>query len=195
MKGISWDLSMKILIFNFNKIIFSSFALLLFIFFSVFLNGDPAYSEEKKNLDDAPIRITSDKMIAEKGSSMVEFIGNVAATQEDSILLADSMKVYFVTDKKKKNQAQSNITKIVSSGNVRYTAGERKAFADEAVYTTVDDVLVLKGNAPRLVTGTSFVTGKKITLYRKQDKVLVESDGQKRVEALLNPEDNPDKKE
>ena len=191
----SWDLSMKILIFNFNSIIFSSLALLLFIFFSLFWNCDPAYSEEKKTLDDAPIRITSDKMIAEKGSSMVEFIGNVAATQEDSILLADSMKVYFVTDKKKKNQAQSNITKIVSTGNVRYTAGERKAFADEAVYTTADDVLVLKGNAPRLVTGTSFVTGKKITLYRKQDKVLVESDGQKRVEALLNPEDNPDKKE
>jgi lipopolysaccharide export system protein LptA len=186
---------MKISIFNFNKIIFNSSALFLAIFFSVFLSADPACSEEKKPLDNAPIRITSDKMVAEKGASMVEFIGNVEATREDSILLADSMKVYFVTDKKKKNQAQSNITKIVSTGNVRYTAGERKAFADEAVYTTADDTLVLKGNAPRLVTGTSFVTGKKITLYRKQDKVLVESDGQKRVEALLNPEDNPDKKE
>ncbi len=193
MKGIFWDLSMKISIFNFNKLIFSSSA--LFLFFSLFLSADPACSAEKKALDDAPIRITSDKMVAEKGSSMVEFIGNVEATREDSILLADSMKVYFVTDKKKKNQAQSNITKIVSTGNVRYTAGERKAFADEAVYTTADDVLVLKGSAPRLVTGTSFVTGKKITLYRKQGKVLVESDGQKRVEALLNPEDNPDKKE
>ena len=195
MKGISWDLSMKILIFSFNKIILSSFALILYTCFSLFLGRDPAYAEEKKDLGDDPIRITSDRMVAEKGSSMVEFIGNVEATRLDSVLLADSMKVYFVTDKKKKNQAQSNITKIVSTGNVRYTAGERKAFADEAVYTTADDILVLKGNAPRLVTGTSFVTGKKITLYRKQDKVLVESDGQKRVEALLNPEDKPDKKE
>ena len=186
---------MKNLIFNFNK--FNYRLLILFFHISFLFSTAPAYSEEKTDLGDAPIRITSDKMIAEKGSSMVEFIGNVEATREDSILLADSMKVYFVTDKKKnkKNEAQSNITKIVSTGNVRYTAGERKAFADEAVYTTADDVLVLKGDAPRLVTGTSFVTGKKITLYRKQDKVIVESDGQKRVEALLNPEDKPDKKE
>ncbi len=193
------DLSIKISTFNLNKLILNCIYLFFFISFSLLVNPGPAYSEEKKELGDSPIRITSDKMTGEKGSSMVEFTGNVEAMQEDSILLADSMKVYFVTDtkknKNKKNEAQSNITKIVSTGNVRYTSGERKAFADEAVYTTSDDVLVLKGNAPRLVTGTSFVTGKKITLYRKQDKVIVESDGQKRVEALLNPEDNPGKKE
>lgn len=193
------DRSIKTLIFNSNKI--TSFYIFFFVcvFFSLLLSINPAYSEEQKGISDSPIHITSDKMIGEKGASMVEFIGNVEAKKEDSIILADSMKVYFVTDKKKnktkKNETQSNITKIVSTGNVRYTSGERKAFADEAVYTTSDDVLVLKGNAPRLVTGTSFITGKKITLYRKQDKVIVESDSQKRVEALLNPEDNPDKKE
>jgi len=187
---------MKSSIFNFNKSILNYIFLPLTICVSLLLGIGAANAEEKNELDDSPIHITSDKMIAEKGASMVEFIGNVAATRDDSILLADSMKVYFVTDKKKdkKNDTQSNITKIVSTGNVRYTSGERKAFADEAVYTTIDDVLVLKGKAPRLETGTSFVTGKKITLYRKQDKVIVESDGQKRVEALLNPEDKPDKK-
>ncbi len=184
-------------IFNFNKPLQNYIFLSLIISFSFFLFTGLAYSEEKKEPEDSPIRITSDKMTAEKGSSMVEFIGNVEATQEDSILLADSMKVYFVTDKKKskKDDAQSNITKIVSTGNVRYTAGDRKAFADEAVYTTADEVLVLKGTAPKLIQGTSFVTGKKITYFRKQDKVIVESDGQKRVEALLNPEDKPDKKQ
>ncbi|OGR12595.1 MAG: lipopolysaccharide transporter LptA [Desulfobacterales bacterium RIFOXYA12_FULL_46_15] len=191
------DLSIKILIFNFNK--FTSFFIFIFVcvFFSLLLNINPVYPEEQNGINDSPILITSDKMIGEKGASMVEFIGNVEAKKEDSIILADSMKVYFVTDKKKnkKNETQSNITKIVSTGNVRYTSGERKAFADEAVYTTSDDILVLKGNSPRLVTGTSFITGKKITLYRKQDKVIVESDSQKRVEALLNPEDNPGKKE
>jgi lipopolysaccharide export system protein LptA len=35
------------------------------------------------------------------------------------------------------------------------------------------------------------VTGTKITLFRKQDRVLVESDGKTRVQALFNPEDNP----
>ena len=37
--------------------------------------------------------------------------------------------------------------------------------------------------------------GKKITFFRQQDKVIVESDGTKRVEALFNPEDNVTKKQ
>jgi len=171
--------------------------LLLLILLSFLYSVNPASPEDKIDTADSPIHITSDKMTAEKGSSMVEFIGNVEATQEDSILLADSMKVYFMSDKEKnkKKEAHGNITKIVSTGNVRYTAGDRKAFADEAIYTTADDVLILKGTAPKLMQGTSFVTGKKITYYRKQDKVIVESEGPKRVEALLNPEDNPNKKQ
>jgi len=130
-------------------------------------------------------------MIAQKDSSMVEFIGNVKATREDSVVFADSIKIYFVDDNTNKDSsAQSNVKKIVSTGNVRYTAGERKAFADKAVYTTHDEILILTGKSPKLITGSSFVTGKKITLFRKIDKVIVESDGAKRVEAFFNPEDN-----
>jgi lipopolysaccharide export system protein LptA len=128
-------------------------------------------------------------MIAQKNTSMIEFIGNVKVTRADSVVFADSIKIYFMDDNKNKD-AQNNIKKIISTGNVKYTAGERKAFADKAVYTTQDGILVLTGKSPKLITGSSFVTGKKITLFRNQDKVLVESDGTKRVEALFNPEDN-----
>jgi lipopolysaccharide export system protein LptA len=134
-------------------------------------------------------------MVAQKGTSMVEFIGNVKATREDSIVFADSIKIYFDDDNKGKD-AQSNVKEIISTGNVRYSAGDRKAFADKAVYTTQDAILVLTGKSAKLITGSSFVTGKKITLYRNQDKVIVESDSTQRVEAFFNPEDKIiDKKE
>lgn len=176
---------------TFCKTLLNYLILIIFICFSVLLRTHAVYSQTPDTTNKSPLHVVSDKMIAQKDASVVEFIGNVKATREDSVVLADSIKIYFVTDNKdKSNSAQNNVKKIVSTGNVRYTAGERKAFADEAVYTTDDEILVLTGKAPKLVTGTSFVTGKKITLFRKQDKVLVESDSSKRVEALFNPEDN-----
>ncbi len=156
-----------------------------------FLKTDIACSQTQDNSNDIPIHVISDKMIAQKDTSMVEFIGNVKVTRADSIVFADSIKIYFADDNANKDSdAQSNVKKIVSTGNVRYTVGDRKAFADKAVYTTHDNILVLTGKSPKLITGSSFVTGKKITLFRNQDKAIVESDGTKRVEAFFNPEDN-----
>lgn len=173
---------------NFNKLSGTLFLFFLLLGFSFFHPATRVCAQTENAIDNVPLHITSDKMIALKESSMVEFIGNVKAIRVDSIILADSIKVFFNTDKKK--DAQSSVKEIISAGNVHYTAGERQAFADKAVFTTKDEILVLTGKSPKLITGSSFVTGKKITLFRKLDKVLVESDGSKRVEAVFNPEDS-----
>ncbi len=166
----------------------------LIICSALFFISSMAFAEESKDLSRQPLHVVSDKMIAQEDSSMVEFIGNVKAEQEDSIVFADSIKIYFTTDKdtvdKKKIDDQSSVEKIVSTGNVKFISEERKAYADKAVYTIIDEVLVLTGKAPKLITGSSFVTGKKITLFKKQGRVIVESSGTQRVEALFNPEDN-----
>ena len=123
---------------------------------------------------------------------MVEFIGHVKVTREDSILLADSVKIFFHTTKTKK-QNQNSVKEIVATGNVEYTAGERKAYADKAVYTTKNEMLVLTGKAPKMFTGKSYVTGKKITLFRLEERVIVESDGKKRVHAFFDSQDQKTK--
>ena len=186
--------SVKTSIFNkslFGKSVFSFlFYLIIFIGFTLLWQITAIQAQTQTKVKEVPLHIVSDQMIAQKDTSMVEFIGNARATREDSIVFADSIKIYFEDENTDKSRnAQNNIKKIVSTGNVRYTAGERKAFADKAVYTTKDEILILTGNSPKLITGSSFVTGKKITLFRLQDKVLVESDGTKRVEAFFNPED------
>ena len=175
----------------FNKSVTSFLFCLIFIGFALLWQIPIVFSQTQNDSKQAPLHVVSDKMVAQKDTSVVEFIGNVKATQKDSIVFADSIKIYFVDDNKDKGSGtQSNVKKIVSTGNVKYTAGERKAFADKAVYTTKDEILILTGKSPKLITGSSFVTGKKITLFRLQDKVIVESDGTKRVEAFFNPEDN-----
>ena len=178
---------MKNLIFNKNW--------LLFLIAFLLVGAEPLcritaiYSQTPPSSKNDQVHVVSDKMVAQKDTAMVEFIGHVKATSVDSIVYADSIKIYF-TDKGKNTADQNNVKKIVSTGNVKYTAGERNAIADKAVYTTRDRVLVLTGNSPKLITGSSFVTGKKITLFRETDKVIVESDGTKKVEAFFNPEDN-----
>jgi len=159
--------------------------------FALFLTSNSGLAETSNEKSQKPLHVVSDKMTAQEQSSMVEFSGNVKAVMEDSNVFADSKKIYFNDDKKKEESAaQSSVKKIISTGNVKYISKERKAFADKAVYTTKDEILILTGNSPKLITGSSFVTGTKITLFRKQDRVIVESDGAKRVEALFNPEDN-----
>jgi lipopolysaccharide export system protein LptA len=146
-----------------------------------------AFSSEK------PLQITADKMIAHQEASMVEFIGNVRADQENTLIKAASIRIYLhpsQPDTPDPGNAD-RIKQIVAVDNVEYTAGDRKAFADKAVYTAADDTLILTGSEVRLLTGTSWVSGTKITLFRKQERVMVESDGKTRVQALFNPEDKP----
>ncbi len=141
---------------------------------------------------DKTLHVTSDKMIALKDTSMVEFVGNVKATRDDAVIFADSIKIFIHTAQTKK-EGQTDLKQIIATGNVEYTAGERKAFADKAVYTTQDEILILTGESARLITGKSHVTGKKITLFRNEDRAIVESDGKTRVQAVFNPEDKKPK--
>lgn len=185
--------------------------LIAFAYSAFFLHPDLTDADTKEKTTKKPIHVEADKMTAEEQSAMVEFSGDVKAVIEDSTLFADSVKIYFFNDKEpesktesennKEPDAQNSIKKIIAAGDVKYISKERKAFSDKAVYTTLDEILILTGESPKLITGSSFVTGKKITLFRKNNKVIVESDGSKRVEAFLNPEDNitkeaaPEKKE
>ncbi|NDY71771.1 hypothetical protein DO021_01295 [Desulfobacter hydrogenophilus] len=164
---------------------------LLLILLSLFTQVSLAAQENKtadKQQPPADLKITSDKMIASKDQSMVEFMGKVKAVRADSVLLADSVKVFFHTSKTKK-EGQSNVKRILATGNVEYTEGERKAFSDQADYDTADEILVLTGEQARLLTGKSWITGKKITLFKVQNRVVVESTEKTKVEAFFDAED------
>lgn len=162
----------------------------------LFLVTQVSFADQKdktanKKQPPADLKITSDKMVANKDQSMVEFMGKVKAVRADSVLLADSVKVFLHTSKTQK-EGQSKVKRILATGNVEYTEGERKAFSDQADYDTADQILVLTGDHARLLTGKSWITGKKITLFKAQDRVVVESSEKTRVEAFFDAEDQKD---
>ncbi len=171
------------------------FFLLLFFLIIFFPNFDVlSAKDEIKNK--GPINITSNSMLAKDKDSTVEFKGNVVVTSEDSIIHADIITMFFnretEKDKKKSGGQNNKIEKIIALGNVKYFSGERKAFAGKAVYTYEDEILVLTGDMPKVITGKNSVTGKKITLFQKNGKIIIEGE----VNAFFVPdEDNKQTKE
>ena len=143
---------------------------------------------ENSSLTPDTLNVTSDKMVAEKNQSTVEFTGNVKVVRADSILLAESVKVFFHPSETKE-KGQSSIKRILAKGHVEYTEGEDKAYSDQADYNMVDEVLVLTGEKAKLLTGKSWITGKKITLYKSDGRVVVESAKDSRVNAFFDSQD------
>ncbi len=149
--------------------------------------------EKQSSEQEKKLRITSDSMLVEKISSIIQFSGNVVVTQQNTVINADSITVTLFTDEEKKAQKsdpKQDVKEMIASGNVKFSSDNRSAFADQAIYTASDQKLVLTGDAPRIITGESYVTGKKIILYQNSGKVIVEGDKIKRVEALFDAKDN-----
>ncbi len=138
-----------------------------------------------------PIHIESDTMEAFKDNLLVEFSGNVVATQDDLEIRADSIKIFFTgsgsqSEPDTKSPAPE-IKEIVAQGRVRCLTAQRQALADKAVYTTKDQALVLTGKKVKLSEGSNQVTGEKLTLLIQQNRVVMESKTSGRVRASFAP--------
>jgi len=166
-----------------------------FILLACLVATPSGYADEKprdtdtRNLaKDQKIHITADKLISDNNADYAEFIGNVRATQEDTVITAAKLKIFFKKNPKKKKETtvgEEAINKIVASGNVKIKFDNRVAVARQAVYNTETEVLVLSGNNSRIVSGKDSISGEKITLYRTTGRINVESGGEKRVEAVF----------
>ena len=136
------------------------------------------------------IRITSDKLNAELNVGEIEFIGNVKATQADALITSDRLKIIY-DPKTIKNETRGieNVTikKIIATGHVKIVTDNLVAETDRAEYTIKSKVLVLLGEQSKVSQGGHSITGKKFTLHRSEGKLIVESSGEKRIKAILQP--------
>ena len=186
-------------LFNFNK---NLCPILLFFVLAFTVLAVPGvlpsgYADEKPKDTDIhsrsetrKIHITADKLISDNEVDYAEFIGNVRATQEDTVITADRLKIFV-----KKNPDNTgapgigteSINKIIASGNVKINFDNRLAVTRQAVYNTETGVLVLSGENSKIVSGGDSISGEKITLYRTTGRITVESGEEKRVEAVFYP--------
>jgi len=141
---------------------------------------------------DNKIHITSDRLESHSESKYAEFIGNVIATQGETIIMTDSLKIYYAgnlekDDNKDASEDNGAIKKIEATGNVQITFDNRVAVAEQAVYDADNGVLILSGQNTKIVSGKNTISGSQITLYREDGRIRVESDESNRVEGIIFP--------
>jgi len=140
-----------------------------------------------------PVEIVSDRLDAYREKDLVEFSGNVVATQGDRVIKSDSLMLYF----KKKADAPGaakgpaekagDIDRIVSKGNVRITEGDRIVTGEQAVYFADEQRIVVTGN-PVMREGSNVGTGDRVIVLRNENRGIVESAEGKRVSATIYPD-------
>jgi lipopolysaccharide export system protein LptA len=162
--------------------------------------ASPARLQAAEKTADVPaekVHITSDTMMFDDKNSQVEFTGNVVATRLDATIHADHVKVILYSEAEKKSRAAKgdappttdNVKQLIASGNVKVIQKDATATADKAVYDTTKQTIVLTGEAPTVLSGKNYVTGKKITLFQDTRRVVVESGAARRVEAFFDSND------
>ena len=139
---------------------------------------------------DSSIRITSDAVESDHRMKWLEFTGNVRATQEDGVITADRIKVFY-RSQGHPSGGGTTVEKIISQGNVRIVLdGKSKtAVAEKAIYTADPKVLVLSGGGPTVWSGNNIIRGEKITLFLAEDRTLVEGGESTQVDATFFAED------
>ena len=147
-------------------------------------------SPNVKNNENEKIRIIADTLFAEIDAGVIEFVGNVKATQDETVVTADRLKIIYTRGaiKGQTNVLKSvSIEKIIASGHVKITYNNIIAETDEAEYTIKSEVLILKGEQSKVTQGGHSITATKFTLHRADGKITVESSAKNRVKAVFHP--------
>lgn len=152
------------------------------------LGAEAEESEEQKS-NGGQIHITSDQVRSNHNESWIEFIGNVKATQNDGVITADNIKIFYKSSGAETQGINSAaVEKMIAEGSVKiiFDNASKTAVAQKAVYTVQDKVLVLSGGEPTVWSGRDVIRGTKITLFQAEDRTLVEGDGKNQVEATFH---------
>lgn len=172
------------------------------MFWLVFLAGHvtPGWTAPEKKADqETPLHITALRLEADQDKRLITFSGDVKAQYGDSILYTEQLRVFYQPAESKpapagaKAEEQKSllgdlggekIDRIEAEGQVRFVQEDKVAAGQRAIYYRDQEKVVLLGN-PQVWRGENNLKGETITLYLKDNRVVVESAPQKRVEAHL----------
>ncbi len=139
---------------------------------------------------EAPLYIQSDQMEIDHNKRVIVFTGHAKAKQEDIIVQADLMRVYYKTsstqEKETKNISKQQIERIEAEGHVIITQGERKAKGERALFLKDKGKIILTGH-PLLQEGENVIKGEKVIISLDENKMIVLG-GELPVEAVIYPQ-------
>lgn len=126
-----------------------------------------------------PVEITADRLEADEAARTLVFIGHAVAKRSDVTIYGDRLTMHTA-------DGGRGLERIVAEGHVRIVQGERVATGDKAEYFRAEERMVLTGS-PQVSEGANSVQGHEITLFFKENRSVVKSGGDGRVNAVFQP--------
>jgi lipopolysaccharide export system protein LptA len=162
--------------------------LIVFILLSFQIVAEETSPESNKSKDQNRIHITADTLITNTNEKNAEFIGNVKATQGTTIITSDRLKVFYREQPEVQQQPAADtdvISRIIAEGNVKIVFDNQVATTEHADYLADKRIVILSGVDTKIISGNNSISGNKITLFRDDGRIQVESGKEKRVEAFF----------
>jgi len=181
---------------DFNSL--KGIAMPVIVFFVIALTFSRLWAEDEENKHPEsmaePIHIQSDRLLIDNATGEAEFIGNVLATQKETEIRSDRLKIVYNKESISEGNVaagEQSINKIMASGHVSIRFDNRLAETDEAVYTAETKILVLSGENSRITSENNLISGEKIIMHRNDGRIIVESGNKTgRVEAVISSPGN-----
>ncbi|HEX7504301.1 MAG TPA: LptA/OstA family protein, partial [Syntrophales bacterium] len=171
--------------------------------------GQANRSKLLKAGESKPIDIVSDRLDAYQEKDLVQFSGNVVATQGERVIKSDTLMVFFTkkqgnksTESKKAEKREAgtdvaakanDIDRIEAKGNVRITDKNRIVTGELAVFYNEEQKIIVTGN-PVMQEGKNVITGDRVIVFLDENRGVVEGATGKRVTATIYPEESKEKK-
>jgi lipopolysaccharide export system protein LptA len=154
---------------------------------SVVARGTPSQSvstvlvQTEKSGKVTPVKVISARLSYTDSERQAHFEDGVQAKSSDLTITARLMDVFLQPrDQSIQNKAVTEAVKIdhiIAREHVVITQPTRKATGEQLVYTSADDKFVLSGGTPSIFDAErGKITGVSLTLFRHDDRVLVEGD-------------------
>lgn len=137
--------------------------------------GSPA----KRDRSSKPINVKADELKADNKGKTAIFTGRVVARQEDVTIYSDKLIVYY-------GEKDDQVDKIEAIGAVRILQTNRVGTGGHALYESKEGKITLTIN-PKVTQEKDSVTGKVIVYYLDEDRSVVTSGENARVEAVIHP--------
>jgi lipopolysaccharide export system protein LptA len=132
-----------------------------------------------------PTTVTAGRLEVSRKERRAIYTENVVATTADLTVTADRMEFDF-------DEKMETVERMVAIGNVEISRSDgTKATTERATYDVVQERVVLEGRAVAWRRG-NMVSGKRITLFLKEDRELVQGDERERVTAVIHPKQPQD---
>ncbi len=135
------------------------------------------------------VHVTADRLVSRQADRVVEFSGNVRATQAGTIITADTLTIVFRDGARPPAEADDradSLEKLSAAGNVHILHENWEASCDEAIYTSSDELLVLMGDNVEIKEAGRSISGREVVFNRQTGEISVSGKAGTRVEAIFD---------